>query len=65
MGSLYRNFIPEFKVESVELLIRSDGSVAEIARDFGIGDGTLENWLKAAKKYGRVKKSSLEIGEGA
>ena len=65
MGSLYRNFIPEFKVESVELLVRSGRSVAEIARDFGISDGTLENWLKAAKKYGRVKKSSLEVGVGA
>jgi transposase len=65
MGSICRKFTAEFEVESVELLIRSGRSVAEIARDFGIGNGALGNWVKAAKKYGGVKKKSLVTSERA
>lgn len=58
MGSTCRKFIAEFKVESVELLIRSGRSVAEIARDFGIGDEALGNWVKAAKKIRRRQEKN-------
>uniref|UniRef100_UPI001C5A4A5F transposase n=1 Tax=Candidatus Mycobacterium methanotrophicum TaxID=2943498 RepID=UPI001C5A4A5F len=46
----------------VELVISSGKPIAEIARDLGIGDGTLGNWVKAAKKRGELKEKPLEIG---
>ena len=65
MGSTRRKFTPEFKDEAVELVINSGKSVSEIARDLGIGDGTLGNWVKVAKKRGDVKEKPLEIDERA
>ncbi|WP_343600336.1 transposase [Mycobacterium sp.] len=59
MGSTRRKFTPEFKAEAVELVINSGKSIAEIARDLGISDGTLGNWMKAAKKRGDVKEKAL------
>jgi transposase-like protein len=49
----------------VELLISSGKPIAEIARDLGISDGTLGNWMKTAKKRGDVKERPLEIDERA
>ncbi|WP_219070372.1 transposase, partial [Candidatus Mycobacterium methanotrophicum] len=65
MGSTRRKFTPEFKSEAVELVISSGKPIAEIARDLGIGDGTLGNWVKAAKKRGEFKEKPLEIDERA
>ena len=65
MGSTRRKFTPEFKAEAVELLMNSGKPVAEIARDLGIGDGTLGNWMNAAKKRGDFKGKPLEIDERA
>ena len=65
MGSTRRKFTPEFKAEAVELLINSGKPIAEIARDLGISDGTLGNWVKTAKKRGDVKERPLEIDERA
>jgi transposase len=65
MGSTRRKFTPEFKAEAVELLINSGKPISEIARDLGISDGTLGNWVKVAKKRGDVKEKPLEIDERA
>lgn len=65
MGSTRRKFTPEFKAEAVELVIKSGKPIAEVARDLGIGDGTLGNWVKAAKKRGEFKEKPLEIDERA
>lgn len=38
---------PEFRAEAVELVRRSDRSLVEVARDLGISDSTLSNWVRA------------------
>ena len=40
-------YSPEFREQAVELVKASDKTVAEIARDLGINDTTLGNWVKA------------------
>ena len=42
-----RRFSPQFKAEAVQLVIETGKSVAEVARDLGVNDGTLGNWVKA------------------
>ncbi|MGH2708657.1 MAG: transposase [Actinomycetota bacterium] len=37
----------EFRREAVELVRRSDRSLIEVARDLGISDSTLSNWVRA------------------
>ena len=42
-----RKFSPQFKAEAVQLVIETGKPVAEVARDLGVNDGTLGNWVKA------------------
>jgi transposase-like protein len=39
-----RRFSPQFKAEAVQVVIETGNPVAEVARGFGIHDGTLGNW---------------------
>jgi transposase len=40
-------FPPEFRQQAVELVKASDKTIAEVARDLGINDTTLGNWVRA------------------
>jgi transposase-like protein len=42
-----RKFSPQFKAEAVQMVIETGRPVAEVARDLGVNDGTLGNWVKA------------------
>ena len=63
MGSTRRKFTAEYKSEAVELVISSGRPIAEIARDLGINEGTLGNWVNMAKKRGEFKEKPLDIDE--
>jgi transposase len=65
MGATRRKFTPEYKAEAVGLVINSGRPVAEIARDLGINEGTLGNWVNMAKKRGDIKDKPLDIDERA
>jgi transposase-like protein len=65
VGSTRRKFTAEYNAEAVELAINSGRPIAEIARDLGINEGTLGNWVKTAKKRGDVKEKPLDIDERA
>ncbi len=42
-----RKFSPQFRAEAVQMVIETGKPVAEVARDLGVNDGTLGNWVKA------------------
>ena len=65
MGSTLRKFTDQYKAEAVELVINSGRPVAEIARDLGINEGTLGNWVQLAKKRGEFTEKPLEVDERA
>ena len=58
MGSQRRVFTSEFKDEAVKLVVNTGRPVAVVARELGIGEQTLGNWVNAW----RVRH---EVGEGA
>ncbi|MDQ1247222.1 MAG: transposase, partial [Actinomycetota bacterium] len=45
MARLRREFSEEFKAEAVALVISMGHPVAHVARDLGINEGTLGNWV--------------------
>ena len=45
-----RKFTPEFKAEAVEMVRAADGNVAQVARELGIYDSTLGNWVRQARE---------------
>lgn len=45
-----KKFSPEFKAEAVKAVVESSRTVADVARDHGIGVETLRNWVKAYRR---------------
>ena len=45
-----RKFTPEFKAEAVRAVISSSRTVADVAREFGVGAETLRNWVNAYRR---------------
>jgi transposase len=39
---------PEFRREAVQLAQSTERSIAQVARDLGVADQTLRNWIKQA-----------------
>jgi transposase len=65
MGEARRKYTQEYKDEAVELAVSSGRPIAEIARDLGIHEATLGNWVHIAKKSGQLKEKPLDTGERA
>lgn len=45
-----RKFSPEFKAEAVELVISSGRPIIQVAKEIGISDGSLGNWVREWKE---------------
>jgi transposase-like protein len=45
-----RKFSPQFRAEAVQMVIETGKPIAEIARDLGIHDGTLGNWVNSWRR---------------
>ncbi len=46
MSEMRRKYDPEFKAGAVRIVRETRRPVAEIARELGIGEGTLGNWVR-------------------
>ena len=49
MGRNRRKFTPEFKAEAVALVEASGGNIAAVAKELGIYDSSLGNWVRQAR----------------
>jgi transposase-like protein len=45
-----RRFSPQFKAEAVQMVLEAGKPIAEVARELGIHDGTLGNWVQAWRR---------------
>src|SRR5947209_8762146 len=45
-----RRFSPQFRAEAVQMVIETGKPIAQVARDLGIHDGTLGNWVNAYRR---------------
>jgi transposase len=46
----YRKFDEDFKQGAVRLVFETGKPIAQVARDLGVNDGTLGNWVTAARR---------------
>jgi hypothetical protein len=59
-----RRFSAQFKAEAVQMVIETGKPIAEVARDLGIHDGTLGNWVNAWRREHLTPERSSRPAEG-
>jgi transposase len=61
----YRKFTPEFKDEAVKLVIDGSRPIAQVARELGINEGTLGNWVNQYRHDHAGDEPPLDVSERA
>lgn len=67
MAEKRRKFSPEFRDEAVKMVVSSQPSrpVAQVARELGVNEGTLANWVAQYRKKYPVDEEPLTVSERA
>jgi transposase len=60
-----RKFTPEFKDEAVKLVIDTSRPIAEVAREIGVNEGTLGNWVSKYRVDHADEEPPLTISDRA
>jgi transposase len=61
----YRKFSPEFRDEAARMVIDSSRSIAEVAREIGVSETTLGNWVRAYREAHAGDEPDLQLSERA
>jgi transposase len=61
----YRKFDEDFKAGAVRLVLETGKPIAQIARELGINEGTLGNWVTAARRQRDGDNGPLSENERA
>lgn len=65
MARKYRKFSPEFRDEAVKLVIDGSRPIAQVARELGINEGTLGNWVNEYRREHVGDEPPLNTSERA
>jgi transposase len=60
-----RKFSPEYKDAAVKLVLETSRPIAEVARELGINEGTLGNWVNTYRSSHPQDEQPLSISERA
>ena len=65
MARQKRVFSPEFREDAVTLVIETSRPVAQVARELGIGEATLGNWVARYRREHAGEEPALSVGDRA
>ena len=65
MARSKRTFSPEFRAEAVKLVIDSSRPTAQVARELGIGEATLGNWVNKYRREHAGEEPPLDVSDRA
>jgi transposase len=60
-----KSFSPEFKDEAVKMVIETSRPIARVAKELGINEGTLGNWVSAYRREHAGEEPPLTVSERA
>lgn len=60
-----RKFSAQYKDEAVQLVVQSGRPIAVVARELGINEGTLGNWVKLWREDNPEQEKPLTVVERA
>ena len=65
MAGKYRKFSPEFREEAARMVVETSRAIADVAREFGINETTLGNWVRAYREGHAGNEPPLQLSERA
>jgi transposase len=64
MSKGYRKYSPEFREEVARMVIDTSRAITDVAREYGVHDTTLGNWVREyKKKHGTAEEEQLNLPE--
>jgi|SRR2546423_10955201 transposase len=60
-----RKYTPEFKDEAAKMVVETSRPIAEVAREIGVHEGTLGNWVKKYRVDHAGEEPPLSISDRA
>ena len=60
-----RQYTAEYREEAVRLVLDSGRSIAAVARELGVNEGTLGNWVNRYRREHAGDEPALEVNERA
>ena len=65
MAGKYRKFTPEFREEAARMVVETSRPIADVARELGINETSLGNWVRAYRVRHADDEPPLQLSERA
>ena len=65
MAGKYRKFTPEFREEAARMVVETSRPIADVARELGINETSLGNWVRAYRANHAGDEPPLQLPERA
>ena len=65
MSGKYRKFSPEFREEAARMVVETSRPIVDVARELGINETSLGNWVRAYRQKHAGDEPSLQLSERA
>jgi transposase len=61
----YRKFSPEFREEAARMVVETSRPIADVARELGINETSLGNWVRAYREQHAGDEPPLQLSDRA
>jgi transposase len=61
----YRSYSPEFREEAARMVVETSRPIAEVARELGIHETSLGNWVRVYREKHVADEPPLQVSERA
>lgn len=65
MAKKHQKFTPEFREEIAKLVVDGQRSISEVAREYGLSDTTVGNWVRKYRADHAGDEPPLQLSERA
>jgi transposase-like protein len=61
----YKKYSPEFRDEAARMVVETSRAIAEVARELGVSETSLGNWVRAYREEHAGDEPPLQVSERA
>ena len=63
MAKKHQKFTPEFREETAKLVVDGQRSISQVAREYGLSDTTVGNWVRKYRAEHAEDEPPLQLSE--